>query len=206
MIFWIGLWFNVQQQWSYRDGLFNHTFFLAKLDHAQIQEFSSGGVQVSLTKKALMFFFLVLSLFYRSQMVNFKENYHFSMFQRGSNIFQGGPTFSRGGGCVQLLISYRNPYNLWFSRGGPDPLSPPPPLDPHLLTIYGKWLYNQFSVHILSLVTDNYSRRRRMTVENISWSISTIVWGLVGIKLTTPVVAMGHTTDSATGPALRLIA
>ena len=50
------------------------------------------------------FFFLVLSLFFRSQMVNFKENYHFSRFQ-------GGPTFSRGGG-VQLLIPYRNPYNL----------------------------------------------------------------------------------------------
>ena len=61
-------------------------------------------------------------------MVNFKENYHFSRFWRGSNIFQGGPFFSRGG--VQLLIPYSNPYNLWFSRGGPDPLSPP--LDPHL--------------------------------------------------------------------------
>ena len=48
--------------------------------------------------------FFVLSLFLRSQMVNFKENYHFSRFQ-------GGPTFSRGGG-VQLLIPYRNPYNL----------------------------------------------------------------------------------------------
>ena len=46
------------------------------------------------------FFFLVLSLFYRSQMVNFKEIYHFLRFQRG-------PTFSRGGGGVQL-----------FSRGG----------------------------------------------------------------------------------------
>ena len=33
-------------------------------------------------------------------MVNFKENYHFSRFRRGSNIFQGGPTFSRG---VQLF-------------------------------------------------------------------------------------------------------
>ena len=55
-----------------------------------------GGVQVNLTKKALttfffFFFFSVLSLFFRSQMVNFKENYHFSRFQ-------GGPTFSRGGG------------------------------------------------------------------------------------------------------------
>ena len=34
-------------------------------------------------------------------MVNFKEIYHFSRFQRASNILQGGgggPTFSRGGG------------------------------------------------------------------------------------------------------------
>ena len=90
-------------------------------NHARIQEFSSGGggVQVSLTKK-------------KKEMVNLKETYHFSRSQRGSNIFQGGggPTFSRGGG-VQLLIPYRNPYNLSFSRGGgPDPLSPP--LDPHL--------------------------------------------------------------------------
>ena len=38
-------------------------------------------------------------------MVNFKEIYHFSRFQRGPNIFQGGggggggggPTFTRGG-------------------------------------------------------------------------------------------------------------
>ena len=39
-------------------------------------------------------------------MVNFKEIYHFSRFQRGSNIFQGGgggPTFSRGGGSNCLF-------------------------------------------------------------------------------------------------------
>ena len=86
----------------------------------------------SVRQKKLTFFlfcfFLVLSLFYRSQLVNFKEIYHFSRFQRGSNIFEaGGPTFSRGGGGGggdQLLIPYRNPYNLWFSRGGPYPLSP----------------------------------------------------------------------------------
>ena len=64
-----------------------------------------GGVQVNLTKKALtrvffifFLFFLVLSLFYRSRMVNFKEINHFSRFQRGSNIFQEGPTLSRGWG------------------------------------------------------------------------------------------------------------
>ena len=58
-------------------------------------------------------FFLVLSLFYRSQMVNFKEIYHFSRFHRGSNIFQGGGVqIFPGGGGVQLLIPNRNPYNL----------------------------------------------------------------------------------------------
>ena len=89
--------------------------------HARIQEFSSGGVQVSLTKKALTFFLFFLS----PQLILQKSN---GQFQRNLNIFQGsrgGPTFSRGGGGVQLLIPYRNPYNLWFSRGGPDPLSNP---------------------------------------------------------------------------------
>ena len=105
--------------------------------NARIQDFSSGGgVRVNLTKKSPdNVVFLVLSLFYWSQMVNFEENYHFSRFQRGSNIFQGwgwgeGPTFSR----VQLLIPYRNPYNLWFSRGGGGSGPPDPPLDPHLLS------------------------------------------------------------------------
>ena len=71
-----------------------------------------GGVQVSLTKKVWQRFFLVLILFYRSQMVNFTENYLFSKFQKWSisqktTFFQssrkgpfsrggGGPTFSRG--------------------------------------------------------------------------------------------------------------
>ena len=35
-------------------------------------------------------FFLVLGFFYRSQMVNFKEKYHFSRFRRGSKFFLGG--------------------------------------------------------------------------------------------------------------------
>ena len=74
---------------------------------------------------------------------NAEKQFFISM--RGSRNFrQGGPgqhdkkssdvffwVFFQGGGGVQLLIPYRNPYNLWFSRGGPDPLSPP--LDPHLI-------------------------------------------------------------------------
>ena len=45
-------------------------------------------------------------LILQSQMANFKENYHFSRFLRGSNIFQGGgggSDFFQGGG-FQLLI------------------------------------------------------------------------------------------------------
>ena len=63
------------------------------------------GVQVNQIKKALTtLFFLVHSLFYRSQLVNFKENYHFSRFQRGSNIFQGGGSnFCQGGGSNCLF-------------------------------------------------------------------------------------------------------
>ena len=69
-----------------------------------------GGPGQSDKKKALttlfffLFFFLVLSLFYRSQIVNFKEIDHFSRFQSGSNIFQGGPTFSRGGGPIAYSL------------------------------------------------------------------------------------------------------
>ena len=70
--------------------------------------------------------FLVLSLFYRSQMVHFKENYHFSGFRRGSNFFQGGPTFYRGGGggnCLFAIETHitcnfpgavRTPYSPWI--------------------------------------------------------------------------------------------
>ena len=86
--------------------------------HAQIQAFSSGGgggggggVQANLTKKALtgffFGFFLVLSLFYRSPMVNLKENYQFSRFQRGS-FSRGGSNFFQGGGsnCLFPIVTH----------------------------------------------------------------------------------------------------
>ena len=60
-------------------------------------------------KKALTFFFVfvfsVLSLFYRSQMVNFKEIYHFQG-SRGGGVQHfpgGGPTFSRRGPIAYSL-------------------------------------------------------------------------------------------------------
>ena len=65
------------------------------------RNFRHGGPGQSDKKKANVFFvlFLVLSLFYRSQMVNFEEIYHFSRFQRGSNIFQGGGGSNVSQGC-----------------------------------------------------------------------------------------------------------
>ena len=45
--------------------------------------------------------------------------------QRGSIMFQGCQTFSRGGGGGPNANFFRNPYTyLLFSRGCPDPLSP----------------------------------------------------------------------------------
>ena len=66
-------------------------------------------------------------------------------------------------------------------------------------------------MHILSLVTDNNllnesAEGRRMTVEIISWSISTKVWDRTGIKLATPESAVRHAsvarhvTNCATQP------
>ena len=99
--------------------------------HARIEEFSSGGSRSVWQKKALTtsFFFFSPQLILQKSNGQFQRNLPFFNVPEGSNIFQGGggPTFSRG---VQLLIPYRNQYNLWLSRGGPDPLSPP--LDPHL--------------------------------------------------------------------------
>ena len=78
----------------------NITFFSGKLTvgkhgtDARIQEFSSGEEGPGQSdKKALTTIFLVLSLFYRSQKVNFKEIYLFSRLQMGFNFFQGSNFF-----------------------------------------------------------------------------------------------------------------
>ena len=73
------------------------------------RNFRGGGGPGQSDKKALTAFFFSPQLILQSQMVNFKENYHFSRFPRGSNIFQGGgaSNFFRGGG-FQLLIPIEN--------------------------------------------------------------------------------------------------
>ena len=98
-----------------------------------------GGVHVNLTKNnnsdsvvclfLLFAFFLVLGLFYRSQMVNFKEKYHFSRFRRGSKFFPGG-----GGGEGNCLLPIETQITCDFPGGSGPP--GPSPLDPHLAAIY----------------------------------------------------------------------
>ena len=83
---------------------------LGSRNFRQVVQVSQGGQSDKKTSDVL---FLVLSLFYRSLNVIFKEIYH-----EGSNIFQGGGgggggvQLFPGWGGVQLLIPYINPYNL----------------------------------------------------------------------------------------------
>ena len=94
----------------------------SKTKHARIQEFSSGGggVQVSLTKKLWRF------CFFSPQLILQKSN---GQFQRNLSFFKVPEGVHHFPGAVQLLFPYRNPYNLWFSRGVRTPC---PPLNPHL--------------------------------------------------------------------------
>ena len=60
-------------------------------------------------------------------MVNFKETFHFSRFERGSNNFQG-----RGGGGPILLFPFETHITCDFPGGG-GVRTNCPPVDPHLL-------------------------------------------------------------------------
>ena len=78
-------------------------------------------------------FFLVLSLFLRKSNGQFQRNLSFFKVSEGVQNFPGGSNF------FQLLIPYRNPYNLWFSRGGSGPPAPPPS-GSALASIINKWV------------------------------------------------------------------
>ena len=65
------------------------------------RNFCQGGPGQS-DKKALTTLFFSPQLILQSQMVNFKENYHFSRFLRGSG--GGSPTFSGVGGSTCLFL------------------------------------------------------------------------------------------------------
>ena len=93
-----------------------------------------GGGSTSIGQKSsdnvicLFFaFFLVLSLFYRSQMVNFKEKYHFSRFRRGSKFVQGDvQLFPGGGGGSNCLFHIETHITCDFPEGSGPPAPPPP--------------------------------------------------------------------------------
>ena len=96
-----------------------------------------GGGPGQSDKKALTTFCFVFfspQLIYRSQMVNFKEIYHFSKLQRGSNIFQGVQLFPGGSNSLFPIETYIQLYNVTcdFPGGSGPPVLPPPPVDPHL--------------------------------------------------------------------------
>ena len=95
--------------------------------HARVQEFSSRRVDSTDTPSAIKNLFFVLNLFYRSQLVYFKENFNFPWFQRGSINSSRGEDgvqlFPGGGGGIQVLNYFlSNPIQLVFFKGVWSPL------------------------------------------------------------------------------------
>ena len=100
----------------------------------------AGGVQARLPENSsdngFFLFCPQLLLFYSGfLMVYFNENYNFTRFRGvgvqhfpgGPNLFQGGQTFSRGGGVQMLILETHRTCD--FPGGVSNPLSPSP-LDP----------------------------------------------------------------------------
>ena len=83
-------------------------------------------------------------------MVYFEENYHFSRFQRGSNIFQGGPSFSRGGGGGSNCLFPIETHITCDFPGGSGP--PVPPLDPHLLVFICPSFHFNICLQTMSII------------------------------------------------------
>ena len=81
-------------------------------EHARIQEFSSGGgVQVSLTKKALTRFFFFFFFFFSPQLIlqksngQFQRNLSFFKVPEGVQHFPGGVQLLPGGGGGPIAYS-----------------------------------------------------------------------------------------------------
>ena len=60
----------------------------------------------------LVFFFFSPQLIVQRSNGQFSRNLSFFKVPEGVQHFSGGSNIFQGGGGVQLLISYRNPYNL----------------------------------------------------------------------------------------------
>ena len=119
-------------------------------------------------------------------MVNFKEIYHFSRFQRG-------PTFSRGGGGrgVQLFpggwgpIAIETHITCDFPRGSGPPV---PPLDPHLPHTLNSFKHRN-PTYLLAVLIDFsltvktailiFIYGRGSTVSNVREGKSVLIYNLV---------------------------
>ena len=104
-----------------------HAYFQTGRTCADPGIFVRGGPGQS-DKKALtfFFFFLVLSSFYRSQVVNFKEIYHFFKVPEGVQHFPGGGGsnfFQRGFNCLFPMETH---ITCDFPGGSGPPVPPPP--------------------------------------------------------------------------------
>ena len=71
--------------------------------HARIQEFSSGGVQISLTKKALSFFFRPQLILQKSN-GQFQRNLSFFKVPEGVQHFPGGGSYFFQGGPIAYSL------------------------------------------------------------------------------------------------------
>ena len=93
--------------------------------HAQIQEFSSGGVQVSVTKKALTTFRLIL----QKSNGKFQRNLSFFKVPEGVRHFPGGGGVQLfpGGGGSNCLFPIETHITCDFPEGVRTPCPPPPP-------------------------------------------------------------------------------
>ena len=136
--------------------------------HARIQELSSGGVQVSLIQKSsdgFFCFFLVLSLFYRSQMVNFEEIYHFSKFQRGSNIFQGGGGGGGGSNFFQGGSNCLFPIETHITCDFPGGVRTPcPPSGSALVLVIATLLPHPFQNIVMRLTLEKQQLQQQLTL------------------------------------------
>ena len=135
------------------------------------RNFRQGGSRSPWQKSSDNVFFPVLSFCFRSQMVNFKENYHFSRFQRRSTIFSGRVQLVPGGGS-NCLFPIETHITCDFPGGsGPLPPTPPPPL--WIRTwIVTKCLDSQVWTRLLN-VNITYTRRNnnRMTASVELWDV-----------------------------------
>ena len=132
------------------------------------RNFCQGRSRSVWQKKALttffFFFFFSPQLILQKSNGKFQRNIPFFKVPKGIQYFPGGSNFFQGG--VQLLIPYRNPYNLWFST-----LSPP--LDPHFAGIWhhGRpWSTHVYANMMVKHGQFRFKKERNKFVTSWNWT------------------------------------